>query len=267
MFFDLDLRGDALPPRTLCLTFDDGPGPQTAALGEFLAGRAVAATFFLIGAHARLYPEVAARLRATGHLVGNHTDTHPTLVSFHRDGGDVVEELAGADAAIDSPAGAGEITYFRAPYGDWRDPPGLTEGAGSTAGSTVARVLNDSGRFPHLLGPIGWDIDAADWQFWARRGSPEDCGLAYLAAVEAAGRGIILLHDSSEQRAIREHNQTDAVVRWLVPILQERGYQFVRLDQVPSVREAASKSIGHFAQASERNCGSNPFVPGSRRLP
>ncbi len=99
MFFDLDLRGDALPPKTLCLTYDDGPGqtegvgpgPKTAELGHYLAERGIAATFFVIGRHVRAYPGIVARLRAGGHIVANHTDTHPTLVSFVRDGGDVGE--------------------------------------------------------------------------------------------------------------------------------------------------------------------------------
>ena len=240
MFFDQDLRGDALPPRTICLTFDDGPGPRTAAIGEFLAGLKISATFFHMGMHARQFPTTVPRLRASGHLVGNHTDTHPALVSFVRDGGDVVSELARTDEAIGASPEGGGPTYFRPPYGDWRDPPDPAHPETPTASSTVARVLNQAGRFPHLVGPVGWDIDSADWKFWLEGRSVAECGQAYLAAIEHVGRGIILLHDSSEREPIRRNNQTEALVRWLCPILLDRGYRFVRLDQVPAVAAAGS---------------------------
>ena len=244
MFFDLDLRGDTLPPKTLCLTYDDGPGrtdgdgpgPKTAELGQFLADRGVAATFFVIGHHVREHPGIVARLRAGGHLIGNHTDTHPTLVSFVRDGGDVAAEIARADLAIGSPSKAGELTFFRAPYGYWRDDPTPDQEAST---SLVARTLNAGGRFPHLVGPVGWDIDPMDWRCWRSGAAAEECGQTYLDAIEAEGRGIVLMHDSSETRAIRDGNLAFEMTRWLVPILQERGYQFVRLDQVPGVESAS----------------------------
>jgi len=229
MFFDLDIRGDALPPRTLCLTYDDGPGPRTSEIGAFLAARGIAAAFFFIGAHARSFPEVAPRLRSLGHVVGNHTDTHPVLVPFARDGGDAVGELTRAEAAIaaDRPT---DPVFFRPPYGDWREDGATT--------SPLAGPLNASGRLPTTVGPIGWDIDRADWRFWLDRRAAEDCGLAYLEAIEAAGRGIVLMHDGSESAEIRDHNRTFEMTCWLVPILEARGYRFARLDEVPAVASA-----------------------------
>ncbi len=227
MFFDLDLRGDALPSKTLCLTYDDGPGPMTAELGDYLADEGIAAAFFLIGSHARAYPEVVARLKAGDHMVGNHTDSHPHLVAFTRDGGDVEGELARADLAI----GSGGITCFRPPYGDWREE--------SSPSSSVAARLNASKSFPHLVGPIGWDIDRADWNFWKLGRTAEECGRSYLEAIESSGRGIVLMHDGAETEAMRRGNRCFEMTRWLVPILQGRGYRFVRLDAVPGVASAS----------------------------
>src|SRR3954467_15514289 len=55
MFFDVNIVGDRLPPGTLCLTYDDGPGrseggeddpgPRTPELGAFLRSEGVPATF------------------------------------------------------------------------------------------------------------------------------------------------------------------------------------------------------------------------------
>jgi len=252
MFFDLDLRGDALSPRTLCLTYDDGPGPRTAELGDYLAGQGIAATFFLIGSHARAYPEIVARLKAGGHLVGNHTETHPPLVAFARDGGDVEGELAQTDLAI----GLGGVTYFRPPYGDWRE--------GSSPSSSVAARLNASGRFPHLVGPVGWDIDCADWRFWKLGRTAEECGQGYLEAIEGTGRGIVLLHDGAETEAMRRGNRCFEMTRRLVPILQGRGYRFVRLDEVPGIASASlvTRQVTLRTQADRRlTC-----PEGSRRI-
>ncbi len=245
MFFDLDLRGDALPSKTLCLTYDDGPGPKTAELGDYLAERGIAATFFVIGTQVRANPGIIPQLRAGGHLIANHTETHPHLVAFVRDGGDVVGELARADEAIGAPSASGELTFFRPPYGDWRedlvpnepeaefdnDPEGTT--------SATARLLNADGRFPHLVGPVGWDIDGRDWDYWKSRATAEECGQTYLAAIEAQGRGIVLMHDGSDIPEVRAGNRAEEMTRWLVPRLEERGYRFVRLDRVPGVESAS----------------------------
>lgn len=60
----------------VALTFDDGPDPiYTPQVLELLERYNVHATFFLIGKHARQYPELVARIRANGHEIGNHTDT------------------------------------------------------------------------------------------------------------------------------------------------------------------------------------------------
>ena len=260
MFFDLDLRGDALPPKTLCLTYDDGPGrtegggpgPQTAELGHFLAERGIPATFFVIGAHVRANPGIVARLRAGGHLVANHTDTHPTLVSFVRDGGDVAEDLARADLAIGSPSASGDVTYFRAPYGNWREDPEPSDPEADATTSMTAQILNDGGRFPHMVGPIGWDIDQFDWNHWKSGTTAEECGQSYLEAIEAQGRGIVLLHDSSESEVFRVGNRAFEMTRWLVPLLEERGYRFVRLDQVPGV-VSASRVTRQVAFGTEQN--------------
>ena len=250
MLFDFDLRGDALPPKTLCLTFDDGPGqtvgdgpgPRTIDLGLYLAEAEIAATFFVVGSHVRANPGIIARLRAMGHLVGNHTDTHPVLANFLRAGGDVSAEIAQADLAIGSPSAEGRITFLRAPYGDWRDEPMALESGIPPVLSTVATRLNASRTFPHLVGPIGWDIDAHDWKFWKDGRSAEECGEAYLDAIEAAGRGIVLMHDSAESDPLRTNNRALDTICWLVPILLERGYTFVRLDEVPGVASACEVS-------------------------
>ena len=59
------------------ITFDDGPDPiYTPQVLNLLARQDAHATFFLIGERARRYPEIVASIRAAGHEIGNHTDSH-----------------------------------------------------------------------------------------------------------------------------------------------------------------------------------------------
>jgi len=61
----------------IAITFDDGPDPVfTPQVLNLLARHNAHATFFLIGEQARRNPELVATIRAAGHEIGNHTDSH-----------------------------------------------------------------------------------------------------------------------------------------------------------------------------------------------
>ena len=67
-------------PGELALTFDDGPNATwTPRLLEILARHDVRATFFLLGSRAAAEPELVRRIAAAGHLIGNHSWSHPNL--------------------------------------------------------------------------------------------------------------------------------------------------------------------------------------------
>jgi len=69
--------------RCVSLTFDDGPSPShTPRLLEILRRSNVPATFFVIGREAERHPDVLCRAVADGHLIGNHTYSHPRLFCF-----------------------------------------------------------------------------------------------------------------------------------------------------------------------------------------
>src|SRR5262245_34754517 len=223
MLLEYDLRGDGLPPKSLCLTFDDGPGPDTYELGRFLAEQGVPAAFFVIGRHAERRPNVLERLTAWGHTLGNHTDSHAGLVALARAGGDVAGELARADAVI-RPFLNDDVVYFRPPYGSW--------------GESVAGLLKGDGRFADYVGPVQWDVLGDDWACWGKGVSVEEAARRHLEAVERKGRGIVLLHDGADDPAQQPRNRTTELTQLLVPRLLDRGYRFLRLDDVPSVRAA-----------------------------
>src|SRR3954447_21372768 len=67
-------------PGELALTFDDGPNPAwTPRLLETLAGHGVNATFFLVGRFAQQETALARSIADAGHVVGNHSWSHPNL--------------------------------------------------------------------------------------------------------------------------------------------------------------------------------------------
>ena len=237
MFFDRDLKGFDLPPKTLCLTYDDGPGPDTLELGRYLFTEGICATFFVVGRHAEEQGDVLARLSAWGHRIGNHTYSHPGLVAVAEAGGDVVGEVARTDALL-RPHVAEGVIFLRAPYGNWRQKRPGTEQDLDT--SLVAEILNRSGRFPDYVGPVNWDISAADYDYWKHGASAEGCAAAYLDKISRVGQGIVLMHDGSEEPEVRARNRTLQTTRLMVPALRTEGYRFVGLDDVPQVRSAVA---------------------------
>ncbi|HJT30573.1 MAG TPA: polysaccharide deacetylase family protein [Pirellulales bacterium] len=269
MFRHHGIYGRDLPEKTLCLTYDDGPGengagrpgPNTSELGRYLYDEGIAATFFVMGKHGEQYPQTLARLHAWGHLIGNHTYSHPGLVKLTLDGGDVVDELARTHEII-RPHVDGDVVYFRPPYGNWRQKS-RPDGPEDAPRSIVAAALNRDGRLPNYVGPILWDILAEDWECWRQCVSPEECAARHLQAIERVGRGIVLLHDSSEEDDVRPRNRTCEMTQLLVPQLKARGYRFVRLDHIPRVRKAAQRvhsSVGRQKNGGQKNHGSGKTV-------
>lgn len=99
----------------LALTFDDGPNPiWTPRLLALLADHSVKATFFLLGSRAKQEPALVRRIAAEGHLIGNHSWSHPnlSLQSAKR----IREELAQTSETLEQITGK-QVRYFRPPFG------------------------------------------------------------------------------------------------------------------------------------------------------
>ena len=127
----------------IALTYDDGPNDVvTERLLEVLARHRTRATFFLIGRYVRQRPRIARAIAEAGHLVGNHSMTHPWLA--WQPAGRIREELAGCNAAIEEAIGA-PVRYFRAPHGARRP--------------VVLRIAAELG-----LVPVQWNILPKDWK-------------------------------------------------------------------------------------------------------
>ncbi|MGC8834427.1 MAG: polysaccharide deacetylase family protein [Armatimonadota bacterium] len=66
----------------VALTFDDGPDPiVTPKVLEILKKHDAKATFFVIGKHIRLHPNILKQVVADGHAIGNHSFSHSYSIS------------------------------------------------------------------------------------------------------------------------------------------------------------------------------------------
>lgn len=214
------LMGHGMAGGSVSLTFDDGPGPRTSELSRFLKNEGIKGTFFLQGSNAAQYPEVVKQLQQDGHLVANHSYSHPHMTKSS----DPVAEVRRTDELIKQHVDKGHF-LFRAPYGDWS--------------SGVANILNSAG-LTKYVGSVFWDIGgerleradktlsaAADWACWSFGDSVEKCLDGYMNETRELNRGIILLHDV--------HSRTIDLTKLMVKQLKQEGFTFVRTDDVPTI--------------------------------
>ena len=95
--------------KTVYLTFDDGPTEKvTRKILEVLKNEKVKASFFCVGKNVEKYPDLFACIKAEGHAVGNHTNTH--LNGWKTNKKQYLEDVEEADKLIKS-------NLFRPPYG------------------------------------------------------------------------------------------------------------------------------------------------------
>jgi peptidoglycan/xylan/chitin deacetylase (PgdA/CDA1 family) len=71
------------PRGAVYLSFDDGPHPElTPRLLDLLAAHGAHASFFLLGEHVERHPAIVQRMVAEGHLIGNHSYSHPAFAAM-----------------------------------------------------------------------------------------------------------------------------------------------------------------------------------------
>jgi len=104
------------PTGNYLFTFDDGPHPEfTSQILDLLKENEVKALFFCIGKNVKLYPELARRIVAEGHSIGNHTYNHEVR-STYMDASQYKKEINDTTHTIEQATGV-KCTYFRPPFG------------------------------------------------------------------------------------------------------------------------------------------------------
>lgn len=192
-------------------TFDDGPDttytPQVLAL---LKKNHTPAVFCLIGTEARAHPAlVRAEVRA-GHALCDHSRDHDLFMNG-KGSAYVQAEVDDGLAAIQATAPRTPVRFYRQPGGTWSPQ--------------VVRAMDHAG-----LAPLRWNDDPRDW---SRPGADV---IVHRVVKKVRPGAVILLHDGGGDRS-----QTVKALAWLLPALQEAGWQPVLAPEVKLSRAAAAK--------------------------
>ena len=103
-------------PKTLFLTFDDGPVPEiTPWVLDILKEYKVKATFFCIGDNIRKNPALFRRIITEGHDIGNHTFHH--LDGWKTKTSDYLLNIEKTSEEILKNSSSFHTKLFRPPYG------------------------------------------------------------------------------------------------------------------------------------------------------
>jgi peptidoglycan-N-acetylglucosamine deacetylase len=204
--------------KVVALTFDDGPSPYTAQVLDILARYQVKATFFLIGQNVERHPDLARRIVAEGHAVGNHTYSHPLWGAAETPVHDM-QELNAAETAIFRATGIAP-NLFRPPHG-WRSP-------------WMVRIA-------HSLGyrVVTWNVAAGDWD----RPQPQVIAEHVLSRLRPGA--IVLLHDGLETQADPAMQNTVAALPLIIEGLQARGYRLVTVPELIQLTEDKREGGSH----------------------
>lgn len=193
------VRGSARR-RAVALTFDDGPEPPyTERILDILGEFGAKATFFVVGSQVLHHPVLARRILDEGHLLGNHTHSHPNLLL--RAPGAAREELALASASIERVTGIWP-QWFRPPFG-FRYPWNVTQ---------AARLGQAT---------VTWSLNPRDFE------NPPPDVLAQRVLRQARSGDIVLMHDG-----MRDQSCTVAALPTILRELARQGFELLRVDQL-----------------------------------
>lgn len=204
-WFGRTFTGLSRGTKQIALTYDDGPNdPHTMRLLEILATHNVRATFFLIGRYVRQRPDVVRELVNAGHIVGNHTFTHPLLTL--KSVGGIRQELSDGRAALQDAIGE-HSNLFRPPFGGRRP--------------AVLHIVRELG-----LQPVMWNVTGYDWN------APPSSVIERKCASQIRGGDVILLHDGGHKQMGADRSQTVLATNSLIKRYKAEGYEFVTIPQM-----------------------------------
>ena len=191
--------------KQIALTYDDGPNdPHTLRLLEVLAKHDVHATFFMIGRYVQQRPDIVREVARAGHVIGNHTFTHP-LLAFESAVQTRIQLLECRSALQDA---IGEHSnLFRPPFGG-RRPATLR----------VARELG--------MEPVMWNVTGYDWTV------PPASEIEKTVNRQMRGGDVILLHDGGHKAMGADRAQTVIATDNLIRQYRDQGYEFVTVTAV-----------------------------------
>ncbi len=219
-----------MPPKTIALTFDDGPDPVwTPRVLDVLKENDAHGTFFVVGSEVARHPDLAKRVTDNGNELGLHTFTHPNLqllAPWRR-----TLELSQTQVAIARATGV-HTNLARFPYSS----------KNAAIDDENWKLIKNAGRQGYLV--VVNDTDSQDWQ---RPGVEQIIKNATPAGESSA---VILFHDAGGDR-----QQTVDALRKFIPMMKARGYQFT------TVTEGLNRTIEQSNTAAAAGAKPVPKLP------
>lgn len=189
--------------RILALTYDDGPSTSfTPQLLDLLQQRSAHATFFMLGCHAQLYPQLVDRVVRDGHDVGCHTDQH-----LH------AWKSLPWDAVADIDAGYNRLSQWIRPDGMFRPPYGKL---------TLPTYLSLRRRGAPIW---WWTIDSGDTHDVLQNPGK------IAETLRQEGGGVVLMHDLG-----RTPQRNDFVLETTAVLLEVAQQESIRVKPLRDLR-------------------------------
>ena len=179
----------------VALTFDDGPNPQfTPQILDILYEHQAPATFFLVGQQLEEQDWIVRKIAASGHEIGNHTNSHPDLTTLEE--AQILEEIQKNQEALGKILPDYTVNFLRPPYGRQNE------------------IVCQSSPLPLIL----WDMDSGDWD------NPQAEGIYAAVMGNIQDGDIVVFHD--------DNPQTVKALKQMLPALKARGYQFATVSNL-----------------------------------
>ena len=177
--------------KVVALTFDDGPNPATTNQAlDSLSKYGIKATFFVLGKNVSGNEEILKRMKADGHVIGNHSWSHPVLSKLSLD--EAKKQITDTEDALTKVLSSSS-KLMRPPYG----------------------AITDDIRNGLDLSFIMWDVDSLDWK------NKNEASILTEIQREVKNGSIILMHDI--------HAETVHALPKVIDYLKGQGYDFVTI--------------------------------------
>lgn len=188
--------------KTIYLTFDAGyENGNTEDILDVLKEKDVPAAFFVVGNFVEDEPEILRRMEAEGHIVGNHTMTHPDMASIADIDG-FRGELTELEEAYKAVTGKEMKKFYRPPRGIYSE--------------NNLKQAQDMGYTTVL-----WSLAYEDWY---ENDQPTREDALNLLNKRIHPGAIVLLHSTSKTNA--------RVLGELIDGWREKGYKFESIDKL-----------------------------------
>nr|WP_281890885.1 delta-lactam-biosynthetic de-N-acetylase [Paenibacillus sp. YYML68] len=190
-----------LEQKELYLTFDNGyENGYTAQMLDVLKEKKVPAIFFVTGHYVNTEPELLKRMNNEGHLIGNHSWSHPDMSQV--DATRIEQELTKVKTKVAEITGQTKMDFLRTPRGIFNE-----------------RTLSVSKQLGYTN--VFWSVAYKDWDTNSQKGAQ----YAYEKVIAQLHPGaVLLLHSVSKDNA-------DALGR-IIDEAHRQGYVFKSLDQM-----------------------------------